>query len=180
MRDVIDRYAQLAWRYWPAAAGLIAFALIASAHGFERIAGLEPCSLCMRQRQVYWAVIAVAVVSAFIWARRPQGAGARAVDALIGGVFLTNAVVAGFHAGVEWGWFTAPPCTGTVVGFDPDALSSSMVVASCDEPAFRIPPVAFGLSMAGLNALIALGLAATSLFAALRNRDTFDTVDERS
>ena len=55
-------------RYWPLAAGLFAGLMLTAAHLFERVGGMEPCTLCYRQREVYWGVVALVVVSAFIWA----------------------------------------------------------------------------------------------------------------
>lgn len=159
--------AATAWRFWPAAAGVASAGMLVIAHGFERLAQLEPCALCLRQREVYWAALAVAAVGALFWMRRPGGPSARAVDAILGGVFLTGAVVAGYHAGVEWGFWEGPPgCSSSdLANFTSDDLFDPAPPVACDV----IPWSFAGLSMAGWNVLISIGLAACSFVAASRS-----------
>ena len=38
--------------------------MLATAHAFERFAYLAPCQLCLRQREVYWAAVAMAATLA--------------------------------------------------------------------------------------------------------------------
>ncbi len=167
VETLIDR----ALRYWPALAGLFAASMLAAAHLIERVGGYEPCELCYRQREIYWALLALVAASAFIWARRPESRAARGVEALLAVGFLTSAAVAGFHAGVEWDWWTGPACTGATATFDPSVLDAAMNVNSCDIAPFRI----LGLSMAGLNAVAALVMAGLCLFAAAGPRDPMET-----
>lgn len=167
VETIIDRGV----RYWPALAGLFAASMLAAAHLIERVGGFEPCALCYRQREIYWALLALVAASAVIWARRPESREARGVDALLAVGFLTSAGVAGFHAGVEWGWWTGPACTGSTVEFDPSVLGERMNVNSCDIPPFRI----LGLSMAGLNAAAAFVMAGLCLLMAVRPRHAMET-----
>jgi disulfide bond formation protein DsbB len=166
-----------AWRYWPAVAAAAAATTLAIAHGFEA-AGYEPCPLCLRQREVYWGVLAIAAISAFFWARRPESRVTRAVEALLGAAFLTGALVAIYHAGVEWKFWPGPAsCSGSQLG----GLSGADIakalttgghhVVLCTEAAWRDPAV--HLSMAGWNALLSLGLAAVSFLAASRGAADF-------
>jgi disulfide bond formation protein DsbB len=160
-----------AWRYWPAVAAAASALMLMTAHIFQAF-GYEPCALCLTQREVYWSALAIAVVSAIVWVRRPDERISRAVDALLGAAFMTGAFVALYHAGVEWKFWPGPPtCVGSVVAIPTAddiaaALTQSGVVALCDQAAWRDPVLQ--LSMAGWNALISLALAAASALAASR------------
>ena len=170
LRDSARAWAAAAWRYWPAVCAAAAASLLALAHAFEA-AGYEPCALCYRQREVLWAVLAISLAGAWIWARRPEGRLTRAVDAVLGGAFLTGAIIAAYHAGVEWKFWPGPPtCVAGAGGMTSDdilgALSRGGPVALCDEAAWRDPVLR--LSMAGWNALISLGFAGASFVAASR------------
>ncbi len=155
---------------WPLAALIVSGLMLAIAHAFETFGGLAPCTLCLRQREVYWAIMAVAaavlVLGRFSEARslKPWG------DGLIGLMFLFGAGLAFFHAGVEWKWWPGPTvCSGggaTASAADLLAALNGAKVRppACDEAAW----VFAGLSMAGWNALISLSLAAVSGLAAWR------------
>jgi disulfide bond formation protein DsbB len=127
--------------------------------------GLEPCALCLWQRYPYWAALGVGVVGTALapvaWLRR-------ASVALAALAFLAGAGIAGFHVGVEQGWWEGlPSCSAAVVreGMTVEelrqALEARSEVVPCDEPAFTF----VGISMAGYNliasAALAVGAAAT-------------------
>jgi len=140
--------------------------LLAIAHGFETFGRLPPCELCLHQREGYWIALAVALVGVAgskVWRSAP-----RAVALLLGFIFLGEAALAAYHAGVEWRWWPGPAsCTGghgVVKPSDMLALlkGARMTVVQCDQAAWRL----LGLSMAGWNALVALTLALASLFMA--------------
>lgn len=160
------------WR-WPLWAAGGSFAILLVAHAFERFANLPPCNLCLRQREVYWAIISMSLVGVFLWRVRPNPRFLVALNALIGLVFVTGAVVAGFHAGVEQGWWpapegcTAPDAAGAVAGsvFDDLDLDQPTFAPACTEAPWR-----FGLSMAGWNMVASLALAAASFVAAHTSR----------
>jgi disulfide bond formation protein DsbB len=153
---------------WPIAAFLISAAMLAAAHAFERFADLAPCALCLRQREVYWGAIALSAcaIAAARW--RPSPAAARAFEALLGIAFLTGAVLAFYHVGVEHKWWLGPrECAAGPVNldaFDPTALGGAMTVVRCDVVAWSF----LGLSMAAWNAVVSLTLAAFSFSLALR------------
>jgi disulfide bond formation protein DsbB len=64
-----------------------------------------------------------------------------------------------FHSGVEWKWWAGPTaCTGSG-GLSTGLPDLSSPVVMCDQPAIRI----LGLSLAGWNAVISLGLALVAL-----------------
>jgi disulfide bond formation protein DsbB len=147
---------------WPILAALASAAMLAAAHAFETFGGYAPCALCLRQREVYWAALAVAVAGLILM--RLGRIPARIVCAVLGLVFLVGCGVAAYHAGVEWKWWPGPTtCSGagslTVTG-DLSALLEGKRVRppACDEAAWRL----LGLSMAGYNALISAGLAVAS------------------
>jgi disulfide bond formation protein DsbB len=157
-------------RRWPLVAALASAAMLATAHAFERFGGFAPCTLCYRQREVYWAALGLAFIGAAAMRFWRPGLG-RWVCALLAVVFLYGAGLAAYHAGVEWKWWPGPTtCTGGggVTAADmADLLSGKRIRGpSCDEAAW----VFLGLSMAGWNALASLGLSLASLAAALRSR----------
>lgn len=158
-------------RLWPLAAAGAALALLLGAHLFEWFGGMDPCPLCILQRNVLWATVAIAIPSALLWGRDPSGAGARLACVLLAGAFLTGAAIAAFHAGVEWKWWKGPPCAVVETLPSPEDIFKRMQEGGptkqpCDAAAWRDPVTR--LSMAGWNALISAGLAAASVWAALR------------
>jgi disulfide bond formation protein DsbB len=157
-------------RHWPFAALLASVMMLAAAHVFEYL-GYQPCLLCLKQREVYWAAIAVA--GAAIAARRLlKGVTASVLvsDVLLGLVFLTGMVVAVYHAGAEWKFWPGPSTCAAAGSLNPadilDALDRPIHPPSCEDAAWRLA----GISMAGYNALISAGLAGISLLAAFAPR----------
>ena len=137
------------WR-WPLIALGVSLAMLATAHAFERFAFLLPCELCLRQREVYWAAAAMAVTGLILWNIRNNRRFMVAFNVMLGLVFMTGAVVAAYHAGVEWKWWPAPSgCSAEAVDVMGLSLDGMM-----------------GLSMAGWNALVSLALAVMSFIAA--------------
>lgn len=155
---------------WIAVAAAISAAMLAAAHAFERLGGYLPCPLCLRQREVYWAALALSAAALMLHRRSRLDLGVAC--ALLGALFLTGALVAGFHAGVEWGWWPGTAsCFAAGAGAPVSAaglaelLGGAQVRApSCDVAAWRLA----GLSMAGWNALASAGLAAVSFAVAAR------------
>ena len=155
---------------WPILAILASLAMLAGAHAFEEIGKMAPCPLCLRQRDVYWAAMAMAVVGLVWWQRRPANRYLVALNVMLGLVFLTGAIVAAYHAGVEWKLFEGPAgCSG---GGDLDigsidlleSLSGPIATVSCSEAPWRM----FGISMAGYNAAASIVFAVMSFLAARR------------
>lgn len=151
---------------WPLMALLVAAAMLAAAHAFERFAYMAPCQLCLRQREVYWAAIAMAATGVALWTIRNNRRFLVAFNVMLALVFLTGAVVAAYHAGVEWKWWPAPAgCTAgsvDVMSLDLGGIDDRQATTSCLDAPWRM----LGLSMAGWNALVSLGLAAASFLAA--------------
>ena len=150
---------------WPVAALVISALMIAIAHGFQTFGGLAPCPLCLRQREVYWALIAMTLTGLAIWRWQPKRRFLVALNVLIGLVFGVGAVVADYHAGVEWKMFPPPAGCAAAAAVDPFAikdLNQTFHVADCTAAPFYI----LGLSMAGWNGVVSLVLSALSFVAA--------------
>lgn len=146
---------------------LAAAAAIGGALVFEHGLGLRPCKLCLQQRIPYYVAMAVAA-GALLLPPRWQ----RAALVLLALVFLVSAGMGVHHAGVEWGFWPGPndcggapaPQAGSMGEFL-DQLQTARVV-SCTEAAWRF----LGLSLAGWNVIVSLGLAGLALAPALRRR----------
>lgn len=149
--------------------GAIALALIVGALGFEYLDRLPPCEMCMWQRYPHAAAACVGLGGALLIGanRVPKswGAGFATIAALL--IALSGAIGV-YHAGVEWHWWKGPQaCTG-VAFQSTGALDLNAPVVLCDHAAWRL----FGLSLAGYNALISLGVAAAGLILVARSRKT--------
>ncbi|WP_321488167.1 disulfide bond formation protein B [uncultured Hyphomonas sp.] len=152
------------WK-WPVAATVVSALMLAAAHAFETFGKLYPCPLCLRQREVYWALIAMTLTGLALWKLRPTRRFLVALNVLIGLVFGVGVVVALYHSGVEWKIF--PPPTGCTGGgeidlMNMDSLDRPMTVPSCTDAPFYV----LGLSMAGWNGVASAILAAASFIAA--------------
>ena len=160
------------WR-WPILAMLVSAAMLAAAHGFERFMLLYPCPLCLRQREIYWALIAMTAVGLALWRLKPIPRFLEGLNILVGMVFVCGAGIAFSHMGVEYGWFPAP--AGCAVPTAQDAAAAAtgdlglgrrMATSSCTE----VPWAMLGLSMAGWNMLVSAILAGLSFYASRRTR----------
>lgn len=145
-----------------AAAAALGAALIA-----QYVFGLAPCVLCIYQR---WPYVAVMVLAAGAWAlgRNPK---ARAVLlGLCAVALLIGMGIAVYHVGVEQHWWTGTAeCTADFLNEAKtveqlQAMLEKAPVTRCDDIAWSL----FGISMAGYNVLVSLGLAVLCLIAALR------------
>lgn len=144
--------------HWPWLALGVSLAMLAAAHAFERFGGLNPCALCLTQREVYWGAAGVAAAGLIVLRLWPRLTLRRAFAALLGLAFLTGALVAAYHVAVENHWVVAR-CelgdVGDIVAFNPNG---TFQVPNCDAVQWSL----LGISMAGYNALISLFLAAAS------------------
>jgi disulfide bond formation protein DsbB len=122
--------------------------------------GLQPCVLCLYQRDPYWLAIALSVLALAALARGTRR-WARYLVALTALGFLTGAAIAVFHVGVEQHWWTGTAecgASGPLAGGNAADLRSKLLaqpVVRCDEVAWSL----LGISMAGFNVLVSLGLA---------------------
>ena len=149
------------------AVAVIAVATIAGAWFFQLVLDIRPCPLCLEQRYAYYLSIPLTVLVAIAAARgAPRGV-------LVAGLVilalaaLANAVLGGYHAGVEWKFWQGPAdCSGPIVDFGKAGgllqQLDTVKVIRCDDVQWRF----LGLSLAGYNVLISLLMAAIALWGA--------------
>lgn len=165
LRPFLDR--------WRLCAVLIAAAMLATAHAFETFGGYAPCTLCLRQREVYWFILGAGLAFMAV-VRMPGGPRWREATCwVLGAAFLVGFGVATYHAGAEWKVWPGPQACASAGGSGVTAADMAALLEgakvrapACDEA----PWVLAGLSMAGWNALISLACAGLSVMAALRER----------
>jgi len=140
----------------------LSLAIIVAALGFELIGGYKPCPLCLIERKAWYIAVPLALLALLLY-RLDKLLLVKLVLVAIALMFIVNAGLAGYHAGIEWKWWAGPTsCTGDHLeqlgggtGGLLEALKQTKVVR-CDIAQFRL----FGLSFSGYNVL-------ASLFAAL-------------
>lgn len=171
----MTRAYRLLTRWWTAFALAASLAMLGVAHAFEQFGGLEPCNLCLKQREVFWGAAAIGLLATG-WTLISGGRRGtpRIASFLLAAVFLTGMIAAAFHAGGEYGWWRLPAACAAGGGVDLEGLAALALgtgpaprVVGCDEAAW----VWMGVSMAGWNAVISLALAVFSLLAAKRPKD---------
>jgi|ERR1700688_2430280 len=135
---------------------------------FQYVMGLPPCPLCLEQRYAYYVCVPLA---AMLWLGANHGASHKAMIAgfiVIAAFMLWNSVLGVYHAGIEWKFWPGPQeCSGPIDKFGAarDILKQlqNISLVRCDEAAWRF----LGISLAGWNVLVSLGLAATAAWGAL-------------
>lgn len=166
---------RLLTRWWTAFALAASLAMLGAAHAFERFGGLAPCNLCLKQREVYWGAVAVAVLATgWTLVSRGRRGTPRIASFLLAAIFATGAVTAVFHMGGEYKWWSLPATCVSGGDVDLESLTALALgtgpgqrVATCDAVAWSW----LGISMAGWNAAISAALAVFSLLAAKRPKD---------
>jgi len=154
---------------WPIFALAISATMLAIAHGFQTFGHLAPCHLCLKQREVYWVAMAVSAAAIVAGLTPMRAAGTRIGCAVLVLVFGYGVYLAGFHAGAEWRWWKAPVTCASSGPVSIAALKALLAGGGAHQPACdQAPWVFLGLSMAGWNCLISVGLAIVSALAALR------------
>jgi disulfide bond formation protein DsbB len=131
----------------------VAFATIAGAWIFEHF-GYAPCELCLKQRWAYYAAIPLTLLLLAV----PDSLARKGLYVLAL-LWLGSMVFGIYHSGVEWKWWEGPSTCGQGSGLTGGLPDLTKPVILCTEAAIRI----FGLSLAGWNAVISLGLAAVAL-----------------
>jgi disulfide bond formation protein DsbB len=137
-----------------ALAALGAASLLGGAFFFQYVMDLPPCPLCIWQRWPHAAAIALTLMALLLPGLAPLAVPLAALALLIG------AGIAGYHVGVEQGWWDSATCgtpdiTGQSAADLLRALQETPMVA-CDEVVWSL----FGISMAGWNGIASLGLVA--------------------
>jgi disulfide bond formation protein DsbB len=128
-------------------------ALLLGALAFQYLGGLAPCPLCIDQRWPH----AIAILLGLLILAWPK----RGLALLAGLVVLAGAGIGLYHAGIEQHWWAGPAtCTAPVPGAVPAGELLDQILATpvvlCDEIAWSW----LGISMAGWNAILSLGIAA--------------------
>lgn len=163
-RPALPSESTIATSRYAASIAVIAALTLGGAWFFQLVLGLQPCPLCLEQRYAYYLAIPLGIVVAIAAARdAPRSLIYAGLVALLLAA-LANAVLGGYHAGVEWKWWQGPTdCSGPVVslGSAGDLLSrlDTVKVVRCDEVQWRF----LGLSMAAYNVLISLLMALLAL-----------------
>ncbi|MFL2769540.1 MAG: disulfide bond formation protein B [Rhodospirillaceae bacterium] len=142
------------------AAFLTALAALAAAWIAQYIFGLFPCKLCLYQRLPYYGVVACSLL-ALMPVMDPDSR--RSVVTLIALLFLTTSGIAGFHVGVEKGWWDSSCSISSSSFFSIDDIRTALQkpgIASCDEVPFRF----LGLSIATYNMIAGLALASLAFW----------------
>lgn len=124
--------------------------------------GLVPCEMCWWQRYPHMLAIVFALL-AFFW--RPV----RPLVAVAALAVLVSGLIGGFHAGVEYGWWTGmTACTASPFAAGGDALDAIMKapVIRCDVAPWSL----FGISLAGFNFLFST-LGALAVFGLIARSD---------
>ncbi|WP_257835926.1 disulfide bond formation protein B [Phenylobacterium sp. J426] len=127
LRPFLDR--------WRLCALLASTAMLATAHAFETFGGYAPCTLCLRQREVYWTALGLAAAFMVI-VRLPGGPRWREATCwILGLVFAVGVGVAVYHAGAEWKFWPGPTaCAATGGGVDAAALNDFLAGATVRPP----------------------------------------------
>jgi disulfide bond formation protein DsbB len=152
---------------------ILSAATLAGAWYFQLVVGLPPCPLCLEERIAYHIVIPLSllmVIAALV--RAPQKLLNVGFVVIIIAV-LGNAVLGGYHAGVEWHLWAGPTdCSGPLTDLNAGGSLlnqlQSIHVVRCDEAAWRF----LGISLAGYNVLISLVLAALASFGLFARKPT--------
>ncbi len=141
-------------------------ALMIAVRVFDAL-GYVPCPMCLRQRDIHWLAVGVAVVTLVLSMRQPWALFARIGAGALALVYLGSVAYAIWHAGVEYHWWPSPPCeVGAAFTSGADlleSLSNPSRAVPCDQAAWRL----FGISLAGYNALASLVLAGVAAAGAL-------------
>lgn len=138
----------------PIAVVAASLAMLAGALFFQYGMNLPPCALCIWQRWAYAPPIVLGLLALAIpKARRP-------LIILAGLSFLAGSGIAGFHAGVEKGWWEGlSSCTGAATNATTiEGLRAQLMAAApvrCDEVAWSFA----GISMAGWNMIAQIAFA---------------------
>lgn len=148
--------------------GLAALLMLAGSIGviggawlFQYVGGLEPCELCLIERWPYYTGIPLLVFASVAHRHRKI---ALPVLFIAAALFLAGAGVSSYHVGVEQHWIAGPTaCTSpTAEAGSIEALRAQLMhqePVRCDVVQWSL----FGVSLAGLNLIASLVLAALSL-----------------
>ena len=149
----------------PTRARLVALAaplvLLGGALLSQYVGGLYPCEMCWWQRYAHGAAL---ILAALAFTAPAPGNRARALTALAALAIAVSGAIGAFHAGVEYHWWEGlTRCTSTGAGSLGDIMSIPLV--RCDQSQWNL----YGVSLAGFNAILSLGAAASVAALLLRS-----------
>jgi disulfide bond formation protein DsbB len=152
---MLKRLGDIGLRPFAGTLALVSAGLLVTVFAMQHLGGLAPCPLCVWQRYPHGAVILMGVLGAAFGGLR-----ARWLIAGAGLAFLVTAGIGVFQVGVEQRWWEGlAACTGgSGVPESLAELQSQLgkpAAPRCDEVAWSL----FGISLAGYNALVSLGIA---------------------
>ena len=147
------------------AIAVIAALTLAGAWFFQLVLDIPPCPLCLEQRYAWYLAFPLGALLALAAARGAPRLLLVAGLGLLALATLANAWLAGYHAGVEWGFWPGPTeCSGPVLDLGKAGSLfenlDKVKVIRCDEVQWRF----LGLSLAGYNVLLSLAAAALALW----------------
>ncbi len=147
---------------------VLGLATIAGAWGSQLFGGLVPCELCLEQRMPYYWGLPLLALVLILWNRLPRAVWYVGM-VLVLLTFVWSTYIAGYHAGVEYGFWPGPTaCTGTGVDVSFSDLSNinAAKVVPCDKIQFSL----FGVTLAGANTLISAAIVLMLGTAMLKGR----------
>ena len=167
---LVRQPATLAWSR-PALARLIALllpaALLGGAVGSQYLGGLVPCEMCIWQRWPHGAAI---LLAALAFTSPASSQRSRTLTLLAAAAIAVSGAIGVYHAGVELHIFEGlTTCTSTASGATTAELLKSIMhtpLVRCDQVQFSF----LGISMAGWNAILSLGGAATIVWLTFKAR----------
>ena len=146
---------------------LLPVALLGGALGSQYLGGLYPCEMCYWQRWPHGAAI---LLAALAFTAPTDSQRTRSLTLLAAVAIAISGAIGVYHAGVEQGIFEGiTTCASTAKA----ASAVDLLKAIMKTPLVRCDQVQFafiGVSMAGWNAILSLGGAATIAWLTLRRR----------
>ncbi|HEY1309332.1 MAG TPA: disulfide bond formation protein B [Pseudolabrys sp.] len=135
---------------------------------FQFVMDLPPCPICLEERDAFYVCVPLAALLLLGLNHSASSKVMIAGFAVIAAFMLWNAGLGAYHAGIEWKFWPGPQdCSGPIDKFGAarDILKSLQHISlvRCDEAAWRF----LGLSLAGWNVLVSLGLACVAGWGAL-------------
>lgn len=156
---------------------VLGLATIAGAWGSQLFGGLVPCELCLEQRMPYYWGLPLLALLLILWHRLPRAVWYVGM-VLVLLTFVWSTYLAGYHAGVEYGFWPGPTaCTGTGVDVSFSDLTNinAARVVPCDKIQFSL----FGVTLAGANTLISAAIVAMLGTALLNGRKAWSSEKTR-
>jgi disulfide bond formation protein DsbB len=142
---------------------LVSFAALAFAYTTQYVFNHQPCPLCLWQRKPYFLAILFGLL-AFTTKKE------KLFLSLAGLSFMTGAVIAGFHTGVEQAWWKGlDSCSDTSLpeGVSLEEMQKYLMnrpIVRCDVPGW----VFLGISMTAYNFMLSWTLALFTFFFTFR------------